>query len=1156
LLEQIVRAATQEWQQTGQVNIAGWCARYPTLSGQLQPLLAGIGTATTPRPGVEPTQPSPASTIEPPSYLSPPQCQGEIGRFGDYRILRILGQGGMGTVLLAADPVLQRQIALKVMPPDIAREPQARTRFLREAQATAALDHEHIIAIYQVGEVGGLPYIAMPVLQGLTLEDRLRQMPPLSIPDVVRIGREVALALACAHTAGLIHRDIKPANVFLKAPHARVKVLDFGLARGVGGDQKLTKSGLILGTPSYMAPEQADGLKEVDQRCDLFSLGVVLYRALSGIQPFEAPTLMGTLSKLLMFDPEPLDRVNPQVPPALSGLVMALLAKEPTQRPPTAQIVADVLGGFLGGPAPTWVAPAPLPTAAPAGDPWASIDDEPDPTQPLAAPVPLTAPPARPWPWKWMVGLGAASLVLFAVVLLAIAVAFNPKGTLALRGLVADATVVIQRNGATIATQTGPGDVRLPPGEYTLEVANAASGVLLSTQKIVMLTNGRVEVTLLPPETSQVPVNVAVAAPIEAGANPFLDWQAARLPLAETAPDNPATLVGVFGESKLRHLTPIVGLAYLLDGQKLLSVGLNGRPKLWNATTGARELQLPPVEHLSCLALSGDGALVAVGAGKGPTLIFDTKTAQGVNSIKGSETGATAVGFHPNQKSVAIVGTAPSALLVNARTGTVEATLTGHPQALTSVAIDAKGQFLAAGCLDGNAYVWDLTAPGNPPRAIGGHGKSITCVAFHPTQGSLATAGHGGLLKIWDVTTGQEWRTMSASGPNWHALAYSRSGARLAAVGVGGTVRIWDTVAGTPLTTLTSAATQLNAVAFSPDEQRIAAGGDDHLVRQWTITTGTPELLPAGHLAPALAVAVRPDGKYVASSSMNGEVLLWESATGKIEQRYQGHVGPVRALTFAANSGLLVSGGDDGQLFWWDRRTATPRRQVAASTDRLLALAVSPDGQRLAVGSSDAQLRLVNMATGEVQHKLTGHTQAIRAVAFGTDNATLVTGSDDGHTRLWNVVEGRLITKLPEYTGMGVVGMIAKGMDARDAIRDLKGRTAGGPVVRVALNADGSQVLALALDGVVKVWNTADQKAASLMPQQITPTSTALFLGGTLRVWSPGELRTWDLRNKQAFFTEAHYLPGVQHATFTPDGGHVLTANANGTLHLHRWPGK
>ncbi|HYT91301.1 MAG TPA: protein kinase [Gemmataceae bacterium] len=274
--------------------------------------------------------------------LAPPQAPGELGWIGAYRILEVLGTGGMGVVYQAEDTVLKRTVALKVMTPQAAARPAARERFLREAQAAAALEHEHIITIYQVGEQRGVPFLAMPCLKGESLEARLRRDGPLPVPEVLRLGRQIALGLAAAHAKGLIHRDVKPANIWLEAGSGRVKILDFGLARPFEDDAHLTDSGMIIGTPAYMAPEQARG-EEMGPRGDLFSLGIVLYRICTGELPFRGNHSLGVLTALATQTPRPLRELNPAVPPALAELVMQLLAKEPTERPASAREVADRL---------------------------------------------------------------------------------------------------------------------------------------------------------------------------------------------------------------------------------------------------------------------------------------------------------------------------------------------------------------------------------------------------------------------------------------------------------------------------------------------------------------------------------------------------------------------------------------------------------------------------------------------------------------------------------------------------------------------------------------------------------------------------------------------------------------------------------------------
>jgi serine/threonine protein kinase len=267
----------------------------------------------------------------------------------------------MGVVFQAEDTNLKRLVALKAMVPALAVSASARERFKREAVTAAQIDHDHIVHIYQVGEDRGVPYLAMQFLKGEPLDERLRREPRLPVREVLRIGREIAQGLAAAHEQGLIHRDIKPANIWLESrgqgsgvraqenassivPHeaaaaGRVKILDFGLARAVAGSAQLTQSGAIVGTPAYMAPEQAG--KTVDHRCDLFSLGCVLYRMSTGRIPFEAADTISTLLAVATEQPRTPGELNHDLPPALSDLIMRLLAKRPDDRPPTARAVIE-----------------------------------------------------------------------------------------------------------------------------------------------------------------------------------------------------------------------------------------------------------------------------------------------------------------------------------------------------------------------------------------------------------------------------------------------------------------------------------------------------------------------------------------------------------------------------------------------------------------------------------------------------------------------------------------------------------------------------------------------------------------------------------------------------------------------------------------------
>jgi serine/threonine protein kinase len=270
----------------------------------------------------------------------------ELGRLGSYRVLSIVGSGGMGVVYRAHDPQLDRIVAVKAMLPNLATNPIARERFLREARAAASLQHDHIVTIYQVGEERGVPYLAMPYLKGESLEQRLiNEGKPLTVDETLRIAREIAVGLAALHDKGLVHRDIKPANIFLEGEPRRVKILDFGLARAMTADVQLTLEGTIVGSPAFMAPEQASR-QPIDGRADLYSLGCVMYLMLTGTLPFEGDDAVTMLVAVQTTKPIALSERNVTVKGELSDLVMQLLAKKPGERPASAQVVMEAIRGL------------------------------------------------------------------------------------------------------------------------------------------------------------------------------------------------------------------------------------------------------------------------------------------------------------------------------------------------------------------------------------------------------------------------------------------------------------------------------------------------------------------------------------------------------------------------------------------------------------------------------------------------------------------------------------------------------------------------------------------------------------------------------------------------------------------------------------------
>jgi serine/threonine protein kinase len=340
-------------------------------SGQLDPTLA--------RPDGTFVLPSDRARLESEPNFAPPEKPGEVGKLGRYRVLKKIGRGGMGAVYLAFDTVLSRRIALKVMLTHHVADAESRERFLREARAAAMVKSDHIVTIFDVDEIRGVPFIAMEYLLGYPLDQYLRVTGELPLAQVLRVGRETALGLVAAHDLGLVHRDIKPGNIWLEAPHGRVKLLDFGLARAQNDDTQLTTSGIVVGTPAFMSPEQARGHK-LDGRSDLFSLGVMLYRVATGKMPFDGPTTMAILTALAVDTPTSVRKLNANVPEELEAIINKLLAKAPADRYRTAWEVVEALRAAeaprpVAGVLPTVVEAVPMAIIVQSENVWVGIEE-------------------------------------------------------------------------------------------------------------------------------------------------------------------------------------------------------------------------------------------------------------------------------------------------------------------------------------------------------------------------------------------------------------------------------------------------------------------------------------------------------------------------------------------------------------------------------------------------------------------------------------------------------------------------------------------------------------------------------------------------------------------------------------------------------------
>jgi len=662
-------------------------------------------------------------------FLQPTEEPGRLGKLGTFGVLRVVGRGGMGVVLHAYDPCLDRDVAIKVIDPKLAHNEVARQRFCREARAAAAVTHDNLVAVHQVDEdeASGLPYLVMQLVQGESLEQRIKRSGKLSPVEVARLGMQAAAGLAAAHAGGLIHRDIKPANILLETPVDRVKLTDFGLARAAE-DVKLTRTGFVAGSPLYMAPEQARG-DEVDHRADLFSLGSVLYEAATGIPAFDGKTPLAVLRRVADETPQPLHTVNPEVPEWLSEIVDKLLAKNPADRYQSAGEVAEVFAAELA----RWHALSPLDVPA---DVCAASSGSRISRTRTRKHICWKRVAFRVLPW-----LGGAAIGALAVALLG-----TPR-------VVEKVVEVPTGNGAPLAAvDSGPTPINT---FYGKSWAVWALTFLDTDELVIGLGNGDVKIwnyrtgetmkTLEPRQNGTIwSIDVSsngkyLVTPCDD--SKVTEWRLDNFEVRRDYPQPNSTKAAVYSpdatllatgdrNATVRvwnldlqipielygHHGTVHALAYSPDGTKLASAGSDGTAKVWDLRTinwsridnpGVKKTDLG--EHqgpVYGVAFSPDSKLVATTGGDGSIRIFDPANGLQKHKISAQEGDSWSLSFGNGGKWIASAGQ-EGVKVFEVESGKEVFNYRGQ-RAFHVVRFAKNGTTLAAGGRDGNVRVWEL----------------------------------------------------------------------------------------------------------------------------------------------------------------------------------------------------------------------------------------------------------------------------------------------------------------------------------------------------------------------------------------------------------------------------------------------------------------
>jgi WD40 repeat protein/serine/threonine protein kinase len=1043
---------------------------------------------------------------------------------GPYKLLEQIGEGGFGIVFMAEQqqPV-RRKVALKVIKPGMDTK-QVVARFEAERHALALMDHPHIAHVLDAGTTdAGRPYFAMELIRGIPITqfcDDNRLTPR----ERLELFLSVCQAVQHAHQKGIIHRDLKPSNmlVTLLDGTPAVKVIDFGIAKALG-QVRLTDKTLftdfahMIGTPLYMSPEQAEmSGQDVDTRTDIYALGVLLYELLTGTTPFDKERLKEASYdevRRIIREEEP---VKPSTRISTLGQAATTVSANRKSEP---KRLSQLFRGELD-----WIVMKALEkdrdrrydTASSfAADVQRYLDDEPVEACPPSAGYRLRKFVRR---YRMPVFVAAG----FAVLLVA--------------GVVVSTWQALRATVAERVASTAEANARQEAKRARRQWYSATMGLVQAAwenHNILRFHELLAETTAFPERGFE-----------------WYYWQ--RLCRREHL-------------ALLGHRGSVTAVAFAPGGQRLVTGGMDGTARVWDATSGRELLCLRGHRsRATAVAFAPDGQWLVTGGTDGTARVWDPSTGRELQRLRIQKAGAVwAVAVTPDGKRVLTGSEDGTARVWDVASGQELLALQGQT-AVPSLGASmvgllrspqGQGPFLAASAL----YLGRT-----------GHTGPVLAVAAAPDGRTLVTGNGDHTARVWDAHSGRELLPPLEHTDDVHCVLVSTNGQWL---GTGtwelSPVTLWDRATGRKLLSLSDSSGLIRCVTLTPDGKRLVTGSGDGTAKVWDTARGAEIMTLVGHKDGVTCVAVSPDGKRVVTGSGDGTARLWDTVSGRGTLRLKGHNGPVRSLAATPDGRRVVTGGEDGTVRLWDAVSGRGSLPLKGHTYRVTSVAITPDGQRIVTGGVDGTARVWNAVSGRQLFKIdNARTGRVCSVAVTPDGQRIFTGGEDGMARLWDADGGRILFTLNAHMGrVKAVSITPDGerlvtggwdgevklWDARTGDELLKFKASSEPVLSVAVMPDNEGIVTGSMDGTAAVWETARGRKLLSLEGHTGPVWSVAASADRRRIATGGvdcTARLWDAVSGRELLTLKGHTGPVNCVALSPDGRRLITGSEDGTVKI------